>query len=602
MDRHYFVLNNNNGQSTQRMSLSIDSNNIMNISVYQDNNPSGEMNYAGDTKEYYYNFGQNSEGNYTFVVNYKGVSSKLKDIVYVKENQVFLNIIGQPNYCLYYQDIIKEINLQISKKEIVKNLSDFSIYWRSNTRTEPLKVKNGNNNDNKNFTIQINDANLINQSYYILITENNDISQPIYVLNYTYTNITLNEEYTTVLYTDTSFIEFGMACDLPGNLNFNLINSSQNLNFKCNEVLSFYQNSSNTFRCQLFINDTESLNNLIKKDVSSGEYDLIYGSNRANIIQKNIFLSYDIKRINFSLYFNELIMPKQNLTVTLKVEPNEFYMPYIYAVRYYEGSNRNEEFDTKINRDTLVLGKQNFTCSIYIKKNTGHYISKVCRKECPFCVKEENCVGVVSIKKIQSTLPEVYFNFDKHYINLANAELAKTINIKVSEDADLIDNIYYNYTKDGKTFETGVVWGLTKYDYYFPADRVGKYMFMYKAQGYNQNITIQNDMVFVVNNFSDLINFHDDSNRCLYYKKTGDKGILAFMTIQDSYTFKNDVPISYFDLYIDGIRFPYTKDYGYQIVQEYEDAFNYNEEQDKTISIIENNVNPEKYVFGGDTL
>ena len=53
------------------------------------------------------------------------------------------------------------------------------------------------------------------------------------------------------------------------------------------------------------------------------------------------------------------------------------------------------------------------------------------------------------------------------------------------------------------------------------------------------------------------------------------------MTIQDSYIFKNDVPISYFDLYIDGIRFPYTKDYGYQIVQEYEDAFNYNEEQDK---------------------
>ena len=52
MDRHYFVLNNNNVQSTQRMSLSIDSNNIMNISVYQDNNPSGEMNYAGDTKEY----------------------------------------------------------------------------------------------------------------------------------------------------------------------------------------------------------------------------------------------------------------------------------------------------------------------------------------------------------------------------------------------------------------------------------------------------------------------------------------------------------------------------------------------------------------------
>lgn len=598
IDRHYFVINNNNGQSTQRMSLSIDSNNIIEISVYKDNNPSGSMNYTKDSKEYYYNFGQNSEGNYTFeVIHNNGIRSMLKDIVYVREKyDVFLNIIGQPKYCLYYQDIIREINLQISKKEIVKNLSDFSIHWRSNTRTEALNMKNGNNN-NKNFTIKINDDIIINQSYHILITENNDASQPIYVLNYTYTNISLSEEY-TVLYTDTSFIEFGMACDLPGNLNFNLINSSRILNFKCNEALSFYQNLSNTFRCQLFINDTESLNNLIKNDVKSGEYDLIYGSNGSNIIRKNIFLSYDIKKINFTLDYDEMIMPKQNLTVTLSANPNQFYMPYIYSVRYYEGSNQNEEFDTKINRDTLVLRNPNFTCSIYIKKNMDHYIYKVCRKECRFCIREENCVGIKSIKKIQSTLPEVYFNFDKHYINLANGELAKTINIKVSEDADLIDNIYYNYTKDGKSFKTGVVWGLTKYDYYFPANGVGKYMFMYKAQGYNKNITIQNDMVFVVNNFSDLINFHDDSNRCLYYKKTGDKGILAFMTIQDSYIFKNDVPISYFDLYIDGIRFPYTKDYGYQIVQEYEDAFNYNQEQDKTIYIIENNVNPEKYVFG----
>jgi hypothetical protein len=212
-------------------------------------------------------------------------------------------------------------------------------------------------------------------------------------------------------------------------------------------------------------------------------------------------------------------------------------------------------------------------------------------------VNTENCVEIPS-SGIQSDIPEVYFNFDKHYINLDNDPITRTVHIKVSEDADLVERIYYNYTSDGNNFETRQVLGITKYDYYFLASKVGKYMFMYKANTYKYNITIQNEMVFVVNHFSDLINFHDDSNGCLYYKKTGDKGILAYMTIKDNYIFKNDVPISYFDLYIDYIRFPYTKDYGYQIVQEYENSFDYNEEQPKEISIIENNVNPETYIFG----
>ena len=600
--RNYFVLDNNNkGQSTQTMSLSINSNNKMDdISVFKNNNnnPVKSMNYDESNKKYNFILDKSSAGNYTFEVYYKGVRSKLKDIVYVRENhESFFNITGQPESCLYHQDIIKEININIKKSsEIVKGLSVFSSYWRSNARTVQMGEENGNNND-KNFKIQINDANIINQSYYIIITENNDISQPIYVLSYKYTNITLNKEYTTLLYTDTSYIEFGMACKLPGNLNFSLNNSTRNLNFECDGMLSIYDNSSNIFRCQLYINGPESRNNLIKNNIKSGEYDLIYDFSRSYIIQKNIFLSYDIRKINFSITYEEPVVPKKNLTVTLKADPNEFYMPNISSVRYYEGSNRNEEFDTKINTETLKKGNPNFTCSIYIKKNTPHFIYKVCRKECLFCVNTENCVEIPS-SGIQSDIPEVYFNFDKHYINLDNDPITRTVHIKVSEDADLVERIYYNYTSDGNNFKTEQALGITKYDYYFLAGKVGKYMFMYKANTYKYNITIQNEMVFVVNHFSDLINFHNDSDGCLYYKKTGDKGILAYMTIQDNYIFKNDVPISYFDLYIDYIRFPYTKDYGYQIVQEYENNFNYNEEQPKEIAIIENNVNPETYIFG----
>ena len=605
IDRHYFVLNNNHNQNGQTLGLSLGHEIQLNVSIHRDNINLGNMNYDSTSRKYYYNLNSNSVGNYTFEVNFNGGTSVLNEIVYVrKELSDLLIIHNEPASCLYYHDPLKEISYSVSPSQnsVIKNINDFNSYWNANTSASTIFIPDISQNE-KSFKLPIQYNIINNQSYFIFLTEKTDREQPIFVFSYKYTDISLNREYSKVLYTDTYFIEFEMSCPLKGNLTFLLENKEkERLNFLCDAAHSKFNSTRNIYICYLFITNDHSLNNLLKDEIRNGYYNLSYQSTQSKIIQENIYLSYEISKVTFSVSYEEPVRPGAILSVTLNTTQKPFYMPNIVAVRYFKGGNRDELFDASIVSGTLSLNSTYFLVSFKIDKHTKHTIYDVCRKECTFCYNSSCTQLFDKIVSIESIIPEVYFDFDRHYINLINFDnFLPDLNIKIRGDADEIDNLYFNHTIDGKNYTTGILNKHTKYDFSYRFRYIGKYTFLYKPYNYKDNLTIPNDMVFVTYYFTDLLVFHDESDGCLFFKTKGNKGILALLTIREDYTFINDVPISDFDLYVEElyeIRFPYEKNLGYQIVQEYENDFNYNDEKPKTIYIVEKNVNHRTYRYG----
>ena len=598
--RQYFVLNNKHNYDGQKMTVNINHDVDMNVSIYLDNVKKGNMYHVSGTKEYSYNLGSDSEGVYSFEANYKEQNILLKQKVYVKkELSDLLKITQEPTSCIYNNDILKEIVYKITPSEngIVSDISIFNSYLNGNS-SYPILFDFTVNGNEKTFTSTL--QNNINRytTYFIFLTENADKQQPIFVFTFSYTKISLLSNYSQYIYTDTSYIQFSMSCKLAGDLTFHLKkrDSDTDLKIICDGSLSIYNSNLKAYKCQFYLNSSE-LNNLLGNNIEVGYYNLIYQS---DIIQENIFVSYEIKKINIAINHQDPVFPNKNLTIQLIVNGSNFYMPNIDSVSYYEGTNIYERKYAKVNRDSLIIDINYFECTIYITKKIKHIIYEVCRKKCINCINPiVDCTQLVEKKEIISNLPEVYFDFDRHYINLASS-YQNIVNIKVREDADEIENIYYNYynyTSNGN-YTGGRVYKLTTYDYFLMGLTPGKYTFMYKAFAYNQNISIQNDMVFVTNNLEELLYFHNDSNNCLFYKKTGQKGIFAYLTVNTNFPFNKDVPISDFDLYIDEIRFPYAKNLGYQIVEEYENNFQYNSDDPRDIYIVEKNVNPRTYRFG----
>ena len=137
-------------------------------------------------------------------------------------------------------------------------------------------------------------------------------------------------------------------------------------------------------------------------------------------------------------------------------------------------------------------------------------------KECKNCFGPDCTTNTVQDRDIISNVPEVYFDFDKHYINL-NSEYDNNINIKVSGDAEELQNIYYNYFSLNNQSTNGLVTRRTTYEFILRNLNIGKYVFSFNPNDYPSNITIQNGIVIVTRDFTDLLVFHDDSNDCLFY-------------------------------------------------------------------------------------
>ena len=603
VDRHYFVLNNNNNQPEQIMRVSSGHDIELNVSIYKDNIKLENMKYDSGTKKYYHILNSNSKGNYTFQVNYNGASSILNEIVYVRDNlSELIRINDKSPECLYFYNSPDTINYKISPttNSPVNDISIFSMYLNANSANS-RNFSGTVNNGEKSFVLSVQQNSIIkNQSYFIFLTEKTDTEQPLYVFSYKYTEISIEKKYSRLLYTDTYFIEFSMSCRLEGNLTFKLENNALNekIQFQCNNARSSFNSETGIYRCELFINGDKNLNNLFKDDLQNGYYNLTYES---SIIKENIYLSYEITKINFNVSYSMPVMPNRDLNIIIYTTDKPFYMPYIDAVRYIEGSISDDKYDARILTSTLILNVPYFTSVIYIKSKTKYTINEICREECSFCFNSD-CTNSIASVYIQSNIPEVTFAFDKHYINLLSEYgKSKGVNIKLSGEADEIDQIYYIHTSEDLTVTTGRLRKYTKYDFNTTFTKTGKYTFVYKPFAFVGNLTIPNHMVFVTNYFTDLLDFHDDSKGCLFYKKFGNQGILALLTIKDDYPFKRDVPVSDFDLFIQGreeIRFAYEKDLGYQILHEYEDTFNYNDPDNITILIVEKNVWPNIYIYG----
>jgi hypothetical protein len=136
VDRHYFVLNNNNNQPEQIMRVSSGHDIVLNVSIYKDNIKLENMKYDSGTKKYYHILNSNSKGNYTFQVNYNGASSILNEIVYVRDNlSELIRINDKSPECLYFYNSPDTINYKISPttNSPVNDISIFSMYLNANS-------------------------------------------------------------------------------------------------------------------------------------------------------------------------------------------------------------------------------------------------------------------------------------------------------------------------------------------------------------------------------------------------------------------------------------------------------------------------------------
>ena len=587
--RNYFVLNNNLDMDKQNLTIEGPHLDSMNIMVYKDNSYYGNMNY--DSK-YYIELDKYSKGDHTFIVNNNGDESPIDGVVYVRDNLGDLFTINEnviPS-CLFWnedkntlsslsytiksnEEIINDIQIFKSKFTINKSSFDDLIITDSNSKQESFKLEYSN-------TIRNNIK--INQELYIYLTEKDYTNQPIYVFKYKYTNIELNLEFENVIYTDADYISFNMNCKINNIQPFYLLSLNNNeYKISCEERENNFDNSNKIYKCYLSANCKEN-NELLKfgnEIFEYGYYDIKY-TKLYTITNKKVFLSHEISDIEFEIKKDDDIIPEQNTTVTITMGKKIFYSPNTESVKYgilsipeslYD-SNFNNIFEVKNNN----LDKNYITCSINIAKGNKYGIKQICRNSCYYC-RHSDCNTLNANYNIFSTTPFVKFKFDKHYIALNNSTDDSNIAHdslvieKSGEDTDQIDYIIYNHTNKNNRSEEKIVQATGNY-YIINNIETGKYTFKYHVIG-GKNLTMQNEVVLVVDYDYEIFDYTELTKGCLYYKEK--KGILVSITKNPDYIFKDDVVESVMEIYLNDYEFPYEKENGFQIISENIPNFNY---------------------------
>jgi len=190
--RKYFVLNNNKDLKYQILNIEGPADNDkISISVYKNGEYDGEAKNNG--LNYYLNFSQRSQGDYTFRIINNGIDSPINEtIIYVRENlEEILDLKTKIPDCMFSNEnksAIKNFIYTITPSNINTDFSDFQSYFspdQKNITNLTYTV------DGKDKTFYINYSNemksniSLNNKLYIILTESNDIEQPIYIFNYT---------------------------------------------------------------------------------------------------------------------------------------------------------------------------------------------------------------------------------------------------------------------------------------------------------------------------------------------------------------------------------------------------------------------------------
>ena len=594
LKRKYFVLKNNKNSEYQNQTLIIEgpTNEEFSINVYKNGDYIGKA--KKNSQNYNLSFTLTSIGDYTFNVINKGIESSIDGKVYVRENLEDILILKDnipiPN-CRFSNENkseIKNFSYTITPSGINTNFTNFQSYFSTNPNQNKFWPLSSTPGKNKTFSINYssdmkNNINL-NNTLYIYLTENDDTDQPIYIFNYKYTNIKLHQNFTKFIYTDADYILFEMNCKIDNMESFVLksVNSGEEYKISCEErgSISTFDERNGIFRCYLSDNNNTE-NNLLdfgKKIFDYKDFNIKY--NKEQITNEPFFLSQDIYKSDFIFKPPDEIGRNVLININVTTPKNIFYLPEIEKVNYKNSSGEYTKTgnDFKYNSDNSTI-----YFDLYIKSNVNYIINKICRKPCNYCKlnseSEANCQNYS--KSINSTTPEVFFNFDKHYIALndsiyrdGNKDNIATLTIRANgtSSGNIQNLFYYYYTKQAHINNNG---SINVTDNIYNTDKIyklsllkGKYKFEYQYN--NKNYSIQ-DTVLVTTYDYEMFDFSYFSDKCIFYNS---ETLLVSINKNPNYDFKEDINLDDLSLEIYGFNFIYNSEKGYKIT--YYKQFDYN--------------------------
>ena len=577
--RKYFVLNNNKNSKYQILIIEGEGpiDDKISISVYKNGDYIGEASKNGTTN-FYLNFTQSSQGDYTFIVRNDWIESPMNETIYVRENlEEILSLKKNISKCMFSNEnksAIEDFSYTITPSDTINtNFKDFQSYYIN--QNENRNLSSSMNGKEKIFTIKYSDEMKskinLNKTLYIYLTENNDIDQPIYIFNYSYTNIKLHPDFTKFIYTDADYILFQMNCKINDMNNFQLnsINGNNLYSFICEDrgANDIFNDDNKIFKCYLSPNISEK-NRLVdfgKTVFDYGNFNIKYS--QVQITNEPFFLSHDIYTADFDFKKPENIGRNVTININVTTPRKKFYFSEIANLNY-----ENNSAITTLNKTHLKYNSDSISFNLYIINHVYYTISKICRNYCSYCRKynesEDDC-QIVN-EAIISNTPEVYFNFDKHYVALKDSiyeydgKDPSLLTIKCTGDSkeDIDYLIYYHYKTPTNFDGPGYINDDdNNYIYELPLEK-GKYIFMYRYKHKNYDIK---DIVLVTDYNYEMFDFSDFSDNCIFYNLDLDIPLLLVsINANPNYDFKNDITFSYLILDFNGIELPYYEK-GYQI-------------------------------------
>ena len=587
--RHYFVINNNNDeQDDQYLLISGPNNNKIRLFGYNENNRNNPDIIMFDDKEGKYKYTFDDIGNYSFYYDNNGVKNDIIDKVYVfrELSNLFVNNTNL-NKCMFYN---MSNYLFFSYKFIAQNKYE-SVFNMT------LKIKNDNTNYSLVALTNSSSQSIVNFLFYktinreipkneellIYFYENNDMAQPLYLYKYQYTTIILNSKYQDVIYSDAMYILFNMSCKIDNLQDFYLYNDSPNPDFsgtiKCN---SFEETKfENVYNCSLDkINKTN--NPFVDNNFNYGYYIMKYDS--FDIVTKKFYISREINTSVFNLEKEDDIHPQRETHLKLNSTNNMFYIPYLENLTFLNSSTKNDN-SPNINKIISIDFKNEFNktnnyyeFTLYIGNKYNYYnLSKICRKSCDYC-RYSDCVEFENRQDyyIKSNIPEIFLNFNRHYISLSdslyNGRKNSTLIFNASgddEDINLLKQIkYYFYDNDINAPKSETIINNINGNKILTNLEFGVYKFNFIANVGNKDKEIdKNYLIFVVNHDYEMFNINDLKYSCIYYDQN--KEILfSTLTINESYIFNQIAKNALNDLqiYFGYSAFNYINEsYGYEL-------------------------------------
>lgn len=588
INRFYYVLNNNLDMDKQNLTIEGPNTHSISINVYKNNNSYDIMNYDPNLKHYYIVLDKASKGDYSFIISFNGENIPINGIVYVRDYlKEFFTIENEPLNCLYLvqeRKELKSLNYSITSNfDKINNINIFKSQFTSDKQSfYNFSIIPNQNKKKETFVFNYSENTIIdNKEYYIYLTENNYHDQPLYVYKYKYTNLSLHNTYSNLIYTDADYILFNMNCKISDIQPFYLQNSkNKKYKIQCEDGDNYYNEKNNIYTCKLSDKDKEK-NELLKfgnEIFDYGNYDIIY--NEYKITDHQFFLSNEIENIEFIVEQKEDIYQGHNNTFTIKMGNKTFFSPETESVKYRKKSSTRllptsfkPVFVNNGNIDSYL------NCIIFIEKNEYYYIKQICRHPCIYC-RKSNCASVKDYE-ISSTTPDVTFSFDKHYIAIKNSFYKENnnnkknniIEIKKEGETDKVKYIIYTRKHKDLIEKKNISCAEGRKLYEINDLQVGRYTFEYCTNA-NKIFTILNEVVLVVNYDYELFNYSELMKNCLYYEI--DRGILVSITKNTTYLYKDDVVESKMAIYLDNFQFPYDKNDGYKILSENKVKFNNN--------------------------